>query len=87
MIKVVARLQPFTLVTRALVVGQGFTVSLASRRYGSQFGIDTLKASNNLVTPVRHNRININQQRKKDRDGKNTETETRQQRMATNQMA
>lgn len=48
------------LATRALAVGQVCTVSLASKRYGSQYGIDTLTALNNCATPLSNDEININ---------------------------
>ncbi len=48
------------LAIRALAVGQDSIVSLVSRRYGSQFGIDTLTALNNLITPLSNDEFNIN---------------------------
>lgn len=36
----------------AQAIRQGSTVSLVSRRYGSQYGINTLTALNNCVTPL-----------------------------------
>jgi len=59
-IKVVAKLPLFTQVAEVQAIGQGSTVSLASRRYDSQFGIDTLTVLNNCVTPLSNDEININ---------------------------
>jgi hypothetical protein len=59
-IKVVAKLPLFTQVAKVQAIGQGSTVSLASRRYGLQFGINTLTVLNNCVTPLSNDEININ---------------------------